>query len=204
MRASDLRISAATVSVPGPHGRDAALVDGRLFAVASGRSRDGVAGQVLQEVALALGPQPSTRELRRTFEHVIGALPPNGKPGRADLTGVVIAIAAAARLTVGQAGSALAYLISDGLSSLLTDGRRPGFDVLDLFLEPGDRLLLCTDGYWPLLDGELLATVALQPPQEAVARLQELAGLHAVDHGAAIMLAVRAADRQADDATAEP
>jgi hypothetical protein len=196
-----LRISAAKVDVPGSDGvtHDATLVRDHVFGVAGSRRRAGrVATEVLEDISLALGPLPSVLDLQRAFEHVVTGLPMTRWPGRTDLAGAAIAVALPRRLLLAQVGSALTYLVSDGVAELLTGWWERGLDARDLVPELGDRLVLCTEGLRPLLDREVLTSLACLGPEEACARLQELAVLGAVEDTAAVVLVVERSEAGVD------
>ena len=74
-----------------------------------------------------------------------------------------------------------------------------GPDVSPLSIVPGDRLLLCSDGIWSVLDDDALATtIATHEPTVAARRLVEMA-LAAGTHDDSTAVVVRADEPIADD-----
>ena len=72
----------------------------------------------------------------------------------------------------------------------LGNGQRPAIDTCEVILEPGDQLVLCTDGVHQALgDAELLATIVAHPNDPARA-LVDAAILRGGDNAAAIVCAV--------------
>lgn len=196
MDAPELHLTAATVTLQGPAGAagDATLVRGRLVGVAAGSRAEGAATGVLEAIAAALGPRPS----RWQRQQAISARASQEQPERArlaDVEGVAIVLAAGSRLLLAQVGRVFVYHLYGDTVELLTHWWQPELELIELLPGPGDRLVVCTGGYWPLLDRQLLAALSGEAPAAACARLRALAVRGGVDHAAAVVLAVGVAER---------
>jgi protein phosphatase len=81
------------------------------------------------------------------------------------------------------------------LSQALGTGRTPQPDMLDLELQPGDRILLCSDGLYECVSLDAIATMlrVIDEPGRAAQRLVEtaLAGDENQDNVSAVVVAVQ-------------
>lgn len=67
-------------------------------------------------------------------------------------------------------------------------------EVLWVTVEPGDRLILCTDGLWRTLTDEELAGALSRPPGAACAELRRLLQSRSRGNGAAVIVAIDPAE----------
>ena len=135
-----------------------------------------------------------TRALQRAHHAVADGADRAERLGMAT-TAVVVVLSDAARALIAHVGDSRAYLVHEGDVAQLTRDHTTGEwggrgritqalglgdiepDVQEVELEPGDRLLLCTDGLTDMLDDEDIATMFAVggEPQDVCDRLVEAA-----------------------------
>lgn len=216
-----LSLCAAAMSVEATEGRrtDAVLVSANRFAVADGADDlDGSGAMALEALLRLLHPHRPAGSLHRALRTSNWEL--WHRQGAADtevgLAAVTVALWSGYRFVIGHVGDGRAYLVRDGTARRLTDdhhgmpqeteigpdeavarlGRRPNrwsADIVRLVPQPGDRLLLCTDGLWRCTSDAALAEATFdRTPAAACTRLERHAALRAAESASAVVVGVGA------------
>ncbi len=210
-----VRAAAMSVELDDCHRTDGVMVSAHRFAVADGV--DHVAGsgsRALEAVVRLLEFRQPAGSLHRALRssnwdlwYRMGA--PVSPSGLATIT---VALWSGYRFVIGHVGDSRAYLVRDGLALQITDdhrttaqgglsdeavarlGQRPAdwsADVIRLIPEPGDRLLLCTDGLWRCVTDAVIAeAVSGQLPAMACATLETCATFQATESASAVVVSV--------------
>ncbi|MDA8183020.1 MAG: serine/threonine-protein phosphatase [Actinomycetota bacterium] len=200
---------------PGSLACDALHCDAGLFAVADGVDHSAGSGEIaLTEILRLAGPRRSARRLHGALQAANWTLWHNSS-GVGDsgvgLHGATVTVAMwlGHRVVLFHVGDSRAYLVRAGQpKQLTTDQTRPGPlandeaaarvglapdpvhpEFVDVSVEPGDRLVLCTDGLWECLDPVAMAAVGTRSAAEACKSLESRAMDKATEDATAVVVA---------------
>jgi serine/threonine protein phosphatase PrpC len=192
---------------------DAVYCEPPLFAVADGVDHaDGSGERVLEQVLRLLRRTAGQRDLRAALHAGNWAVWYDDPTTERSCATVTIVRWEHDRLLLGHVGDSRAYLVRDNSTRQLTvdhmagaaASRRPSgrtarlgrqqahvpVDIEVVEIAAGDRLLLCTDGLWQRFSLSDVAALVSGPVDEAVARLQVVAGT-AHEDASAVLVAFR-------------
>lgn len=201
---------AVTVTRPGTTLSDATHIGAGVFAVADGIDDvDGSGTHTLFELIRLLDWPVSRQTMQASLRAANWSLWYRDHSQRG-VAGVTVARWTRSRFVIGHLGDTRAYLVHGEELTLLTPsnggdpsrdddlmvtrlGQSPSgeaIEVLQVVPEPGDRLLLCTDGMWRASDAEQIRAALTHPPRKACEALESCALVGATEEASAVVVAV--------------